>query len=127
MDIENFSCRWFAAAIVYLVAGVALGVFMGASGDHSLMPAHAHVNLMGWVSMALMGFLYRTYPAAARTTAAVWHFWLYQIGTPVLLLAVAAIHTGHSAAEPVAGAASVVVLASVLLFARAFVAGRRAT
>ncbi|MBI1243801.1 MAG: hypothetical protein GC202_02255 [Alphaproteobacteria bacterium] len=126
MDAYAFSCRWFATAIFYLVAGVALGVFMGASGDHEMMPVHAHVNLMGWVSMALMGFVYRTFPAAAATTAATWHFWLYQIGTLVLLVAVAAIHLGHPAAEPVAGAASVIVLASVLLFARAFISGRTA-
>jgi hypothetical protein len=126
MDVQDFSGRWFAAAIVYLVAGIALGVFMGASGDHGLMPVHAHVNLMGWVSMALFGFIYRAYPAAAAGSAARWHFRLYQIGTPLLLAAVAAIHSGYGAADPVAGIASIVVLVSVLLFARAFFAARRA-
>jgi hypothetical protein len=116
MDAEKFSRRWFLCAITYFVVGICLGVYMGASGDHSLYPAHAHINLLGWASMGLTGLLYRSFPAAAQSALAAWHFWLYQLAVPVMLLAVVAIYTGHGEAEPVTGAASVVVLISVLLF-----------
>lgn len=116
MNAEALSRRWFLCAITYFVIGVALGVFMGASGNHSLFPAHAHINLVGWASMGLTGLLYRSFPAAAQSALAIWHFWLYQLATPVMLLAVAAIYSGYEKADPVAGAASVVVLISVLLF-----------
>ena len=36
-----------------------LGIFMATSQDFTLMPAHAHLNLLGWVSMALYGLYYR--------------------------------------------------------------------
>ena len=116
MNAETLSRRWFLCAITYFVIGISLGVFMGASGDHSLFPAHAHINLLGWASMGLTGLLYRSFPAAAQSALATWHFWLYQLAAPVLLLAVAAIYSGNEKAEPVAGAASVVVLVSILLF-----------
>ena len=116
MNAETLSRRWYLCAITYLVIGISLGVYMGASGNHSLFPAHAHINLVGWASMGLTGLLYRSFPAAAQSALATWHFWLYQLGAPVLLLAVAAIYSGNEKAEPVAGVASVVVLISVLLF-----------
>jgi hypothetical protein len=116
MNAETLSRRWFLCAITYLVIGVSLGVFMGASGNHALFPAHAHINLVGWASMGLTGLLYRSFPAAAQSALAPWHFWLYQLAAPVMLLAVVAIYSGVEKAEPVAGAASAVVLVSILLF-----------
>jgi cbb3-type cytochrome oxidase subunit 1 len=39
-----------------------------------LAPVHAHLNLLGWASLALFGIVYRLYPElAARRLAAV-HF-----------------------------------------------------
>ncbi len=116
MNAEKLSRRWFLCAITYFVIGISLGVFMGASGNHSLFPVHAHINLVGWASMGLTGLLYRSFPAAAQSALATWHFWLYQLAAPVMLLAVAAVYSGDGKAEPVAGAASVVVLVSILLF-----------
>jgi hypothetical protein len=116
MNAETLSRRWFLCAITYFVIGTSMGVFMGASGNHSLFPAHAHINLVGWASMGLTGLLYRSFPAAAQSALAAWHFWLYQLAAPVMLLAVAAIYSGYAKAEPVAGVASVVVLVSILLF-----------
>jgi hypothetical protein len=31
---------------------------MGASEDFTMMPAHAHLNLLGWVTLALYGTFY---------------------------------------------------------------------
>ena len=36
-----------------------LGVFMGINQDFTLSPAHAHLNLLGWVSLALYGLYHR--------------------------------------------------------------------
>jgi hypothetical protein len=126
MNAETLSRRWFLCAITYFVIGVGLGVFMGASGDHSLFPAHAHINLLGWASMAITGLLYRSFPAAAQSRLAAWHFWLYQVAVPLLLLAVVAIYLGHPAFEPLAGVTSVVVFVSILLFWWAIFSARNA-
>lgn len=127
MNAETLSLRWFLCAVTYFVIGLGFGVFMGASGDHSLASVHAHINLLGWASMGLTGLLYRARPAAANSRIATWHFWSYQLAVPVLLLAVAALHLGHEGAGPVAGLASIVVLLSALLFWWAMFRTRKAT
>ncbi|KQY29679.1 hypothetical protein ASD21_04290 [Caulobacter sp. Root1455] len=52
------SYAFFLSAIVYGICGMVLGMVMGISQDHTLMPVHAHVNLLGWVSLAIMGGFY---------------------------------------------------------------------
>jgi len=116
LDAEKLSQRWFLTAITYFVISVGIGVYMGASGNHALFTVHSHISLLGWVSMGLTGLLYRCFPAAAQTRLAAWHFWLYQLAVPVMLLAVTAVYSGAKAADPLAGIASTVVFVSVLLF-----------
>lgn len=49
----------FRIATLAALAGTALGVVMGASEDFRLAPVHAHLNLLGWVSIFLYGLFYR--------------------------------------------------------------------
>jgi len=56
MRIWHF-CFIFAAAAA--LVGMSLGIFMGAREDFTLAPVHAHLNLLGWVSMFLYGLYYR--------------------------------------------------------------------
>ena len=41
-------------AVAYLFAGMLLGIFMGMSDDHSQMPTHAHINLLGTLLLAII-------------------------------------------------------------------------
>jgi len=111
------SRTWFRVAVVYFVVAVALGVVMGASGDHSLLAVHAHLNLLGWVSMSLFGLLGLAYPAITEGRIATWQFWLHNTGLPVAMIALAAQLKGVSGLEPVLGIASVVIGIAVALFA----------
>ncbi len=117
------SATLFRLAVVYFVVAVALGIMIGASGDHGLMPVHAHLNLLGWVSMTLFGVIGRFYPVTTRSRIATLQFWLYNLGVPVLLLTLAALLRGHAALDPVVGA---VVGISVLLFAYGVFTGVKA-
>lgn len=56
MRIAQFSIGVAATAAL---CGIGLGIFMAIHHDFTLMPAHAHLNLLGWVSMALYGLYYR--------------------------------------------------------------------
>ena len=56
-------------AVVMIIIGMLLGIAMGISGGHSLYPAHAHLNLVGFVLMFLAGLYYHTVPSAAVTVA----------------------------------------------------------
>jgi cbb3-type cytochrome oxidase subunit 1 len=59
-----------------LVVGVCLGIYMGIKHDFQLAPVHAHLNLLGWSSLALFGVTYRSYPELAQSRTALIHFWL---------------------------------------------------
>ena len=111
------SHAWFRLAAAYFVVGVMLGVGMGASGDHSLFPVHAHINLLGWVSMALFGLIGTMHPSITEGRVAATQFWMHNVSVPVMLVALTLRIKGFQAAEPFIGVASIFVGCSVLLFA----------
>jgi hypothetical protein len=56
----------FQAAVLFVVAGMIWGIVMAVTDDHSAFPAHAHLNLLGWVSLFLIGIYYRLKPSLER-------------------------------------------------------------
>lgn len=108
---------WLKSAVVYFVLGVGLGIYMGASNDHTLKPVHAHLNLLGWASMALIGFFVLHFGDRLNPKLERAQFWLHQVGAIVLLPALTLYLLGNAGAGPVLGIASMVVGVSVLLFA----------
>lgn len=57
---------FLVTAAACMVAGVALGLGMGIAHDFTLGPVHAHTNLVGWASLALMGLTFRAWPELAE-------------------------------------------------------------
>jgi hypothetical protein len=108
---------WIKAAVVYFIMGVGLGIYMGASGDHLLVPVHAHFNLLGWVSLALVGLIYRQFPVAGSHRLATVQFWLHNAGLLAAMLLLSGSLRGNTTLEPILGVSSVVIGASVVLFA----------
>ncbi len=93
-----------------------MGIAMAATQNHAVMPAHAHLNLLGWVSLFLFGIYYKLHPATDVSHLARVQIMVWTAGTVVLTIAVAAIHLGYTAADPVAGMSSLVVLTGMGLF-----------
>ena len=109
--------RFIKIAVIYLLLGVGLGLYMGMTTQFTLTPVHAHFNLLGWASLALCGLVYAAFPAAAETRLAKWHFWLHNLGLPPLMIALALMLMGNAAMGPVVGILSMVVAAGIVLFA----------
>jgi cbb3-type cytochrome oxidase subunit 1 len=103
-------------ASVYFTIGVLAGLIMGILHDFRFTSVHAHVNLLGWVSMALFGLIYHFYPNAANSKLAKTQFWLHNIGVPVMLGGIALQVLGVSAALPAAIIGSLAVVIGVILF-----------
>ena len=106
----------FQAAVAFVVAGMIWGIVMAISEDHSAMPAHAHLNLLGWVSLFLFGIYYRLHPSLEDAKSAIVQVWIWIIGTIILAIGVALLHTGHTIGDPIAAVGSFVVLLDMLLF-----------
>jgi hypothetical protein len=65
--MPRVSFAFFTVAAIYGLIGMVWGNQMGASGDHSTLAGHAHLNLLGWVSLSIMGGFYAL--TAGRTPA----------------------------------------------------------
>ena len=107
----------FIAAVLMVIVGMAWGITMGISQDHAAMPAHAHLNLLGWVSLFLFGIFYHLHPAIDRSRLAMVQVLLWIVATIVMVVGVALVHTGHEIGDPIAAAGSLAVLAAMLPFA----------
>jgi cbb3-type cytochrome oxidase subunit 1 len=111
------STRFLRIAVVYFVVAITLGLYMGITEKFTQVPVHAHLNLLGWVSMALFGLIYHAYPAAAQTKLATWHFWIHNLSLPVFMALLFAMLAGNPALGPAVGLSATVTLIGVVLFA----------
>jgi uncharacterized membrane protein YgdD (TMEM256/DUF423 family) len=91
-----------------------MGIYMGIVHDFSLAPVHAHMNLVGWVSLALFGVTYKLYPELQERWPAKLHF---ALAAPAAILFPIGIYMSINLAQPLlAIAASLVWAVGVLLF-----------
>jgi cbb3-type cytochrome oxidase subunit 1 len=111
------STRFLRIASVYFVVAVALGLYMGVTSQFTQVPVHAHLNLLGWVSMALFGLIYHAWPVAGETKLATWHFWLHNLSVPVFMMLLFMMLAGNAALGPAVGLVATITLIGILLFA----------
>jgi hypothetical protein len=107
----------FKTAVALAIVGILMGIAMAAAHDHAVMPAHAHLNLLGWVSLFLFGIYYKLHPTLDASKFALTQVGVWIAGTVVLTIGVAALHLGNPGAEPIAIIGSLLVLVGIVLFA----------
>jgi cbb3-type cytochrome oxidase subunit 1 len=117
----RLSNRFLRLAVVFALIGMCLGYYMGATERFDAAPVHAHINLLGWVSMSLYGLFYRVQPGAARGGLPRVHFWVALIGLLVFMPALAAKLLGSPDMQAAAHIGLIVgptlTLLSMILFA----------
>jgi len=106
----------FQAAVLFVLAGMGWGIQMGITQDHSAFPAHAHLNLLGWVSLFLFGVYYHLNPSLDKAAAARIQVWIWIVGTITETIGVGLVYTRHEAVEPMVAVASLTVFAAMLIF-----------
>ena len=122
--MPHIASNFFLTAAVFALIGMIWGIQMSATHDHTLSPAHGHLNLIGFVGMSVFGAYYALSAEAAAD-------WLAKIHYGLTLLAVVVIAPGIaiaiSAENPMlAQIGSVLTLLSMLLFIIIVVRSRRA-
>jgi len=115
--MQRVARNFFTLAIIFALCGMALGIHMGMSGDHSQMPTHAHIMLAGWVTSAIFAFFYHLFPSAGDRALATVHFWLTAVSVIGLVVSLYFLMAGNESMEPVLGIASIGFLLGMLLFA----------
>jgi hypothetical protein len=94
--MPRISLAFFTVASLCALAGMVWGSYMGMSQDHLLAPAHAHLNLLGWTSLAIMGAFYAVSgrPAGALGWA---NFALSSTGAVIMAPMLSYLLSGHEA------------------------------
>lgn len=122
--MRSIDRAFFILAVLMGLAGMLLGIQMGMAHDFQLVPVHTHINLVGWVSLALFAVGYRL--GFAKTGGlAVLHFWIAAAGAILLPLGIYLATTRQQEAVVIIG--SLLVLASMLLFLVNVLRARSAT
>lgn len=83
-------------AVIYFFIGLLFGLYMSATHVFKLATIHVHVNLLGWMSLAIIGLIYVHFPKLEKTVAAKVHFWLHNIGLPIMMIGIACAILGVS-------------------------------
>jgi hypothetical protein len=106
--------RWFVITGAVLgTIGMVMGIAMGIGQDFTLAPAHAHLNLVGWVSLVLFGLAYRVEVAKSGTLATI-HYWLALAGAIIFPVGIYFAVVRDQPAVAIVGA--LLTLISMLIF-----------
>ncbi|MED1470321.1 cytochrome-c oxidase [Bacillus salipaludis] len=109
--------KFIKISVVYFVIGVCIGMYMSMTEKFDFTPVHVHINLLGWMSMALAGLIYVAFPAAAETSLAKVHFWLHNISLPIMMIGLAFLVSGTTAAAPAVATGGTLMVLGIILFA----------
>jgi cbb3-type cytochrome oxidase subunit 1 len=110
--------RFLKIAVFYFLLGVVVGLVLGSTESFQYASAHAHINLLGWVSLALSGMIYHLFPKAGSHGLAKVHFWLHNIGLPLLVIGMVGFANNIKALGiPCTAVGGILVIIAVLCFA----------
>jgi hypothetical protein len=107
----------FRISVMLGLIGIGLGIFMGIRQDFSLMPVHAHLNLLGFVVLFLTALYYSAFPAAAATRLAKIQAASAVVGAILFPIGIACVTLGdHRRYFPVVILGALVVFTGMTLF-----------
>lgn len=112
--MRGISFLFMALAALCALIGMAWGIAMSASGDHAMFPAHAHLNLVGWVGFAIFAFYYHLVPEAAESLLAKAHAGLAIAGVVTIVPGIVMALTNRG--EALAKLGSILTMLSMLAF-----------
>ena len=90
--MEWFVRAFIRASLVWFTLGISLGLAMAAHPAWAVYrPAHAHMNVVGFITMMVFGVGYQLLPrlfghALYRTRLAVAHWWLANAGLALMVV-----------------------------------------
>ena len=109
--------RFIKIALIYFLIAIGFGMSMSMSQNFDYTSLHAHLALLGWASLAIAGLIYHLYPAAAQSKLGAIHFWLHNIGLPIMMIGLFFVLGGNTAIEPVVAVGASITTIGILLFA----------
>ena len=116
-EMPRLSLAFFSAAVIYGLAGMAWGANMGATENFTMAPAHAHLNLLGWVTLSLMGGFYALAGPRAPIRLGWINFAISNVGLVVILIGLPKLLAGDKSATPFVMGGSIITILGMATFA----------
>lgn len=115
---------YVAIALLWAVAGMLLGLYMGITEDNTLLQMHVAIMLSGFVTLAIYGIVYRLWPALKNSPLALVQFWVAIAGATGIV--VGSYFFATSGSIPLIATASVVFVIAAAMMAWLFLTNSRA-
>jgi hypothetical protein len=116
--MKSFDRQYLIWALGYAAAGMALGIYMGLSGNHGQFVSHAHIMLVGFVTSLIYAVIHRLWLTAPSRALATTQFVLHQAGSLAMFAGLLLLY-GHAASEeqvgPLLGPGSLAIILGILL------------
>ena len=112
-----------ACALGFAIVGLGLGVYMGASHNHSQMVTHAHILLVGFVLSFVYGICHKLWVDCQGLIGKV-QFLMHLLGTLVMVIGLFLLYGGRASPEslePFLAVSSVVVFLAMILMKIMFI------
>jgi hypothetical protein len=114
--MPRISFFFFTTGALFVLIGVSLGIWMGANENFTFAPVHAHLNLIGWASMGLIGGFYALAGEAAPRKLGWITYGLMTIGLAILAPSLAMLLSGDKSVVPVLAISEIMVAVGLLIF-----------
>ena len=112
--MKNLPFAFLAFGVLCIIVGMAYGIHMAIQQDFATAPAHAHLNLLGFVLSAIFAFYYHLVPSAQGPTE--WaHFVVHAVSVVLMFPGIILADTGHG--DGLAKVASLLAILAMLIFA----------
>ncbi|WHP40387.1 hypothetical protein QIX46_17660 [Lysinibacillus boronitolerans] len=82
---QKWSIRLIRLAAIFALIGTYLGSHMSGSGSYEYRPIHAHILLVGWLSMFAWGIFYKAFKLKSQKLVTI-HGWTAIVGVLGLTL-----------------------------------------
>lgn len=115
--MQGVARNFFTMAVIYSLLGMTLGLSMAMSQDHSQIPTHAHIMVLGWLMSAVFAFFYHLVPAARVSRLAGIHFWLAALSSLGMFIGLFVLYGGNPSIEPLLAVSAMAYFATTILFA----------
>lgn len=109
MTLNRMSALWARTALLWFIATMIFGLYLGMTRQFGMSSPHAHMGLLGWVSSALFAFLWSFAAADDRPRFAPVHWALHNLGVATMVVALFMTIKGREVG-PLIGLGGLVVL-----------------
>jgi len=116
--LTNYAKWLIRISALYALIGVLLGSDLAGRKDYSLVPSHAHILVVGWLTLFAYGIFYYVFKEISMKKTAKLHAWSSLIGGGLMPISMLIYYKNETTFTTVAFIVSAsVLLLAIILFA----------